>query len=230
MHNTIKEWAEQDRPREKLLYKGSQDLTDAELLAILLGSGSKNETALDLARRLLADSTSLDHMGHWDVSQFLVYKGIGHAKAVTILAALEIGRRRQLRSKKMREQIVSADAAYKVLGPLLADLDHEEFWVAILNTKLELITKEKIAKGGMNQILVDPKIVFRRALLNNARSIILYHNHPSGSCQPSRQDIDLTKKFAAAGKILDINVNDHIIVGDKEYYSFADDYPGFDTF
>lgn len=223
MSSGIKSWAEEDRPREKMILKGREALTDAELLAILLGSGSRDETAVGLARRILQDIRSLDALGKKPLSHFMQYRGIGEAKAITIAAALELGRRRQVSTPAEKIKINSSQLAYHHLGPMLCDLAHEEFWILLLSHRNTIISQEKISQGGMSSTVVDSKLIFGHALRNNASSIILFHNHPSGMCDPSREDIALTNKLVEAGKILSILVQDHLIVGDNTYYSFRDE-------
>jgi len=220
----IKSWAEEDRPREKLLKKGAQTLSDAELLAILLRSGSREETAVGLAQRVLhgADN-NLNELGRQPLSALTKFKGLGETKALTIIAALELGRRRQLTDVKDRPQVKSSRDSYNAISPIIADLPHEEFWILMLNRANRIISRERVSIGGVTGTLVDARIVFKHALDILASSIVLCHNHPSGSLKPSQADIDLTKKMKAAGKTLDILVVDHLIVSDKGYYSFADE-------
>jgi DNA repair protein RadC len=219
----IKAWSEDDRPREKLLNKGKQTLTDAELLAILIRVGSTKETALDLAKRLLSSAdNNLNTLGKYNVEDFLKFHGIKDAKAITIIAALELGRRRQLSNIKERPKITSSKDAYDVLAPILIDLPHEEFWILLLNRAQEVLAKEQMSTGGIAGTVVDTRIIFRKALEGQASSIILMHNHPSGALNPSQADIDVTKKLKVAGETLDIPVLDHLIVSDRGYYSFAD--------
>ncbi len=220
---SIKDWAEEDRPREKMLIKGREALSDAELVAILLGSGSRSESAVALAKRILEEAKNLDDLGRKPLDFLMSFKGIGEAKAITIAAALELGRRRQIAMPEKKVKIRSSQQAYDVLGPLLVDLPHEEFWIVCLNRANMVISKEKVSTGGVAGTVVDAKIVFALALRQSASSIIMYHNHPSGQIQPSHQDISLTKKLAAAGDLLDIKVQDHIIVGQEGYYSFIDE-------
>jgi len=219
----IKSWAEEDRPREKMILKGRESLTDAELLAILLGSGSKNETAVGLSRRILSDIDSLDLLGRKPLDHFMQYRGIGEAKAITIVAALELGRRRQASTPKEKLKITSSELAYQHLGPRLSDLPHEEFWVLLLSQRNTVLAQERISQGGMSATVVDPKLIFTHALRHQASAIILFHNHPSGLCDPSQEDIRLTEKLVNAGKVMSIRVNDHLIIGDNRYYSFRDE-------
>ncbi len=220
----IKSWAEEDRPREKLLNKGAQALSDAELLAILLRSGSREETAVGLAQRVLhAADNNLNELGRQPLAALTKFKGLGETKALTILAALELGRRRQLTDVKDRPQIRSSRDSYNAISTILADLPHEEFWILMLNRANRIISRERVSMGGVTGTVVDARIVFKRALDMLACSIVLCHNHPSGSLRPSQADIDLTKKMKAAGKTLDILVVDHLIISDEGYYSFADE-------
>jgi DNA repair protein RadC len=221
----IKSWAEDDRPREKLMLKGKSNLTDAELLAILIGSGSREETAVGLSQRVLSSvDNNLHELGRKNISDLTKFKGIGEAKAISIVAAMEIGRRRQLTSPVDRPQIKGSSDAWNIIAPLVMDLNHEEFWILLLNRANRVINKEKISSGGMAGTVVDAKIIFRRALENGpASAIILVHNHPSGNLKPSQADIDITKKLRKAGETLDINVLDHLIIAGQSYYSFADD-------
>ncbi len=221
---SITEWAEEDRPREKLLNKGAQALSDAELLAILLRSGSVEETAVSLAQRVLRDcNNNLNELGRQPFSALTRFKGLGEAKALTILAALELGRRRQLTDVKDRPLVRSSRDAYNAISTVIADLPHEEFWILMLNRANRIISRERVSMGGVTGTVVDARIVFKRALDMLACSIVLCHNHPSGNLSPSQADIDLTKKMKAAGKTLDIQVVDHLIISDKGYYSFADE-------
>lgn len=221
---TIKAWAEEDRPREKLLTKGKQSLSDAELLAILLGSGSRDETAVGLAQRILKSvENDLNELGKRSIAELMKFKGMGEAKSITIVAAMELGRRRQLTDVKERPQIRSSKDGYLVIAPILMDLPHEEFWILILNRANKVMAREQISLGGVAGTVVDAKVVFRKAIEGMASSIILVHNHPSGNLQPSQQDIDLTKKLKKAGETLDIAVLDHLIVTESGYFSFADE-------
>jgi len=219
----IKAWAEEDRPREKMLLRGKQHLSDAELLAILLGSGSREESALMLAQRILNQAGDLHELGKFSIKDLITrFKGVGEAKAVAVIAALELGRRRQLTVIKDRPMVRSSQDAYQALAHLVADLQHEEFWVLLLNRANRIIGREQISAGGMASTVVDPKIVFQRALEGKACGIIMCHNHPSGNLQPSQADIALTKSLRKAGEILDIHVMDHLIIAEKGYYSFVD--------
>jgi len=220
---SIKSWAEEDRPREKLLQKGKKSLSDAELIAILIGSGSREETAVALSKRILNSvENNLNDLGKCTVSELMKFKGIGEAKAITIAAALELGRRRQLSDIKDRPQIKSSKDAYDVIAPILLDLPHEEFWILLLNRANRVMHRVCISKGGVAGTVVDSKIIFLRAIEHLASSIILCHNHPSGNLRPSQADLDITRKLKSAGQTLDISVLDHLIVSENGYYSFAD--------
>jgi len=208
----ITSWAEEDRPREKLLIKGKHALSDAELLAILLGSGSREDTAVGLAKKILKSvDHNLNELGKTSLAELQKFKGIGEAKAITIAAAMELGRRRQMTPIKDRPQIRSSSDAFRIIAPVLVDLPHEEFWIVMMNRSNHVIGKELISTGGVSGTVVDSKIVFRKALEKpGINSIILCHNHPSGSLQPSAEDIRLTKKLKQAGSYLDLTVFDHL--------------------
>ena len=223
-HITIKSWAEEDRPREKLLLKGKHVLSDAELVAILISSGNAEETAVELSKRILsAAGNNLNELGKLTVHDLEKFKGIGEVKAITIIAALELGRRRKPEHKIKREQIVTSKDAVDIFQPLLGDLAHEEFWILFMNRANFVTGKQNISSGGMSGTVVDPKIIFKAALDAKAVSIILCHNHPSGNVKPSQQDIDLTKKLVSAGKLIEISVLDHVIVAQSAFFSFADE-------
>jgi DNA repair protein RadC len=221
----ISMWAEEDRPREKFLLKGRNSLSDAELLAILIRTGSRESSALELSRKILASAgNDLHRLGKMDLSHFSRLKGIGETKAVTIMAALELGRRRKSAEKQEKVVIQGSNTAYKEIRSSLEDLDHEEFWIMLLNRSNELLEMANISKGGMSATVVDAKGIFKKALNTpTCCSVILAHNHPSGATKPSQADIDLTKKLVAGGKIMEICVLDHLIIGDKTYLSFADE-------
>ena len=220
---TIKDWSEDDRPREKLLAKGRENLSDAELIAILLGSGFKEKTAVDVAKTLLQEvGNDLNALGKLSVKQLSRTKGIGSVKAITIIAALELGRRRKYLEKPDKHKVGSSRDAWEYLFPYLADLDHEQFYILLLNRGNVIIKHLQISRGGVAASFVDAKLVFKPALEELASSIILCHNHPSGNLNPSQSDIDLTRKLKEAGKLLDISVLDHLIFTDKDFYSFAD--------
>ncbi|WP_299496784.1 DNA repair protein RadC [Mucilaginibacter sp.] len=221
---SIKSWAEEDRPREKLSSQGRRALTDAELIAILIGSGSRTESAVELSKRMLHHyDNDLNNLSKASISELSRFKGIGEAKAISIIAALEIGRRRNDTEAKVLDEIKGSKDAYNILKRFLVDLNHEEFWILLLNRGGKVIAKELISKGGLAGTVADPKIIFNIALQHSAASIMLAHNHPSGQLKPSQLDIDLTKKIANAGRMLDINVLDHLIVTNEGFYSFADE-------
>lgn len=220
---TIKSWAEEDRPREKLLIRGKEALSSAELIAILIGSGSRNETAVELSKRILNQcGDNLNMLGRLSVNELMKFKGIGEAKAITIVAALELGRRRQSEDVVKREQITCSSDVYTTFG-FLADSPHEEFWVLYLNKANKILTKQRISVGGVDGTVADVKIIFQKALELLASSVILCHNHPSGSLKPSKADIVLTKKIKQASEFLEISLLDHLIVSESGYYSFADE-------
>jgi DNA repair protein RadC len=221
---TIKSWAEEDRPREKLLSKGRHVLTDAELIAILIGSGSRKETAVELGKRILAEfGNNLNALAKLSVSDLMKFKGIGEAKAISIVAAMELGRRRKETETAKREKITSSKDIFDVFRPQFLDLPHEEFHVLLLNRSNLIIRKEFVSRGGVSGTVVDPKIIFKIAVEHLASSIILCHNHPSGNLKPSDADISLTKKIKEAGILLEIPILDHLIISDTGYFSFADE-------
>ncbi|MES2780667.1 MAG: DNA repair protein RadC [Bacteroidota bacterium] len=220
---SIKDWAEDDRPREKFSLKGRHSLSDAELIAILLSTGNKEESAVDLAKNILSITrNNLNDLGRLSVKDLTKVKGVGFAKAITILAALELGRRRKEESIKVSALLLSSKDCYLYLEPLLADLPHEEFWVVLLNRANKVISHKRISEGGISGTVVDFKIILKYAIENLASCIILGHNHPSGNVSPSVSDKNLTQKLKEACRLIDISINDHIIVGDRAYYSFAD--------
>ncbi len=220
----IKAWAEEDRPREKLLAKGKHNLSDAELLAILLGSGSRDETAVSLAQRILMSvDNDLNDLGKRSVAELVKFKGIGDAKAITVVAALDLGRRRQLSDIRERPKIKSSRDAYNVIAPIIIDLPHEEFWMLLLNRANKVLGREQISIGGTGSTIVDAKILFRKAIEGKASSLILCHNHPSGNLHPSQMDLALTKRLKKAGELIEIPIIDHLIISDGGYYSFADE-------
>lgn len=219
----IKSWSEEDRPREKLLLKGRQALSNAELLGILISSGTKELSAVDVAKLVLQDANDdLNELGQMSVSDLCKMPGIGEAKAITLIAAIELGRRRKATEVKNRKIVTSKDA-FEQIYPYLADLDHEKFFVLVLNRANTVVKTLEISKGGVSSTVVDPKMVFGAALqVSSASSIILCHNHPSQSVQPSTADKTLTRKIVEGGKMLDFGVLDHIIIGGQDYFSFAD--------
>lgn len=220
----IKDWSVDDKPREKLATKGKSTLSNAELVAILIGSGSRNESAVDLSKRILQSaSNNLNELGKISLDELMKFKGIGEAKAITITAALELGRRRQLSDIKDKPQIRSSRDAYDAIAPLVMDLQHEEFWILMLNRANKVVKRVKISLGGVAGTVVDAKIIFKKALELPASALVLCHNHPSGNLRPSGADIEITKKIKAAGELLDINILDHLIVSEMGYFSFADE-------
>jgi len=222
---SIKNWNEEDRPREKFASKGRESLSNAELLAILLGSGNSQQNAVELARDILKKyKDNLIELGQATLNDLQEFKGIGEAKAITIAAALELGRRRQAATKLQRPQIKSSRDAFDILNKNLSDLAQEQFWVLALNQKNEVLDEIFISQGGLTATVVDSKKIFQQVLAYpRATGIILAHNHPSGNLQPSQADINLTKKIQDGGKVLDINVLDHLIIGANDYYSFMDE-------
>ncbi|TVZ26975.1 DNA repair protein RadC [Gillisia sp. Hel_I_86] len=221
---TIKNWAIDDRPREKLLQKGKLSLTDAELIAILIGSGSREESAVELSKKILSKSqNNLNLLGKQSVSQLMEFKGIGEAKAISIMAAMELGRRRRSEDAIENVKITSSNSVFEVLQPILGDLPHEEFWILYLNNANKILEKFQISKGGITGTLVDVRITLRKALELGAVSLILAHNHPSGNLKPSEVDKQLTLKLKTAAESMDIKILDHLIVTEKSYFSFADE-------
>lgn len=220
----IKSWAVEDRPREKLLLKGKSALSDAELIAILLGTGTTTLSAVDLAKQILQTSNyNLHELARITVKDLMKIKGIGEAKAVTIAAALELGRRRKDSEPDEKPRITSSADVFDNIKAELMDIPHEEFWVLLLNRANRVTKKKQISLGGVAGTVADPKIIFKLALEELASGIILAHNHPSGNLTASQADIDLTKKLKEAGKLLDIQVLDHLIIAGKKYLSFADE-------
>jgi DNA repair protein RadC len=220
---SIKNWKEDDRPREKLLLKGKSTLSDAELIAILIGSGNRQESALDLAKRILiTNQNNLNEIGRLSVNDLTQFKGIGEAKAISIITALELGRRRRLEEALERPKINSSQAAFDIMQPIIGELNHEQFWILYLNNSNKIIYKNQLSSGGITGTLVDIRLLFKKALELSAVGIILCHNHPSGNLKPSHSDKDLTQKIIEAGKTLDIKILDHLIITEKAYFSFAD--------
>lgn len=220
---SIKSWAVDDRPREKLEDKGRTSLSDAELLAILLGTGTKEISAVDLSKQILRSvKGNLNELGKLSITELIEFKGIGKAKAISIAAALELGRRRRKQLAIERTKITGSKDVFEYIHPELEDKPYEEFWVIFLNRANSIIDSEIISRGGVSGTVVDPKIVFRAALQRLASSIILCHNHPSGNLKPSDSDRKLTRKVVEAGKLVEINVLDHLIIGDNAFFSFAD--------
>ena len=220
----INQWAEEDRPREKLMRLGAAALTDAELLAILVGSGSPKEDAVSLMKRVLADcNNNLNTLGKRTIHDLCLYNGIGEAKAITILAACELGKRRQMEKAEERPDLGTATRIYNHLHPVLQDSDVEEFWVLLMNQNHRLIKKLCISRGGITEVAVDIRIIMREAVLANATIIAVCHNHPSGSLRPSRMDDDLTNSLARACQVMRIKLLDHVIVTDGCYYSYHEE-------
>lgn len=220
----INEWAEEDRPREKVLLQGVSSLSNAELLAILIGSGNTEETAVELMRKILeACHNSLSELGKCTVDDLCVYKGIGPAKAITILAASELGKRRKEEEPRERQQIRNSEHIYQYFYPLMCDLSIEECWVMLLNQAAKVIQAVKISSGGLASTQVDIRCILREALLKRATSLILCHNHPSGNVHPSGDDDRLTQALFQASKVMNIRMLDHVIVTDGNYYSYADE-------
>lgn len=221
----IKDWAEADRPREKLLLKGVSALSDAELLAILIGSGSRNETVVELSQRILHSAdNNLNALGKLTVKELIKnFHGVGEAKAVTIIAALELGRRRKLAEAIVEPLIQSSKNAYDIMHPILADLRHEEIWILLLSKSSKVIRKHQVNMGGISTTVVDIRLIMKEALESLASAMILCHNHPSGNKEPSVEDDMITAQLKDAGKIMNIELLDHIIVCDDCYYSYKDE-------
>ena len=224
MYTPINQWAEDDRPREKFLLKGKSALSDSELLAILIGSGSRNESAVQLCQRILASSeNNLNTLGKMSVSQLMQFKGIGEAKAISIAAALELGRRRREEDAIELKKITSSKAVFDIMQPVIGELPHEEFWVLYLNNSNKVIYKAQLSKGGITGTVVDIRIIFKMAFEQNATGLILSHNHPSGKLMASEADLKITKRIKEAGQTLEIQVLDHIIITENGYLSFQDE-------
>ncbi len=221
---SIKEWSLEDRPREKLLTKGISSLSDSELIAIIIGSGSRDESAVQLSKRILGSvQHNLNELGKLSLDDLQKYKGIGEAKAIGIVAALEIGRRRKLTESINREKITSSKDIYEIFHSILADLPHEEFWILLLNRSNKIIDRQKISQGGISGTVTDIRLMMKAALDKLASSIVLAHNHPSGNTKPSDADIFITQKVKESGKLMDITLLDHLIITDGNYFSFADE-------
>ncbi|MBK6521301.1 MAG: DNA repair protein RadC [Sphingobacteriaceae bacterium] len=223
-HINLKSLSEDDRPREKLMQMGRQHLSDAELLAIILGSGNTDETAIQLAQRILHESKNdINTLAKLSLNELQKFKGVGPAKAINIAAAFELGRRRKDTDVVEQQKISSSRDAFNLLNPKLADLPHEEFWMVLMNRANKVIKIESISKGGISGTVVDVRLVSKSAIENNTSSVILAHNHPSGNLKPSQEDIMITKKIKEALKFFDITLFDHLIIGDQNYYSFTDE-------
>ncbi len=221
---SIKNWSQDDQPREKLRDKGKSVLSDAELVAILIGSGSREESAVDLCKRILASvDNNLNALGKLSIKQLMEFKGIGEAKAITITAAMELGRRRRLEDAVQLDKITSSRSVFDLMQPIIGELPHEEFWILYLNNSNKVIQKNQLSKGGITGTLVDVRLVLKSALEVGATSLILCHNHPSGTLKPSQADKDITQKLKTAAQSLDIKVLDHLIITEKTYFSFADE-------
>lgn len=221
----IKDWAEEDRPREKLLIKGVSSLSDAELIAILIGSGNKNETAVELSQRILhSTQNNLNQLGKLNVKELVNnFNGIGEAKAITIIAALELGKRRKEENRLTLPQINSSKDVYSILYPILSDLKYEETWVLLLNRSNKVIRKYQVSKGGISGSIIDIRLIMKEAIDAVASAMILSHNHPSGNINPSIEDDTITNKLKKAGQLMDIPLLDHIIIGENCYYSYKDE-------
>ncbi len=220
---SIKHWADDDKPREKLLQKGRSILSDAELIAILIGSGSRAESAVELSKRILASvNNNLNELGKLSVQQLMQFKGIGEAKAVTIAAALEMGRRRRGEVAMKIQKITQSRDAFELLQPIMGELEHEEFWILFLNNSNKVMHKAQLSKGGITGTLVDVRLIMKQALELGAVALILAHNHPSGTLRPSTADKQITQKVRQAGEALDVKVLDHLIITQRDYFSFAD--------
>ncbi len=217
-------WAVEERPREKVMANGVQSLSDAELLAILLGSGTKHMTAVELARLIMRGAeNSLHVLGRQGISELVRIKGVGPAKATSILAALELGRRRDGMKYSEKTPVKSSETVYKLFHPLMSDLEHEEFWLLMLNRANRVLGRFKVSQGGLSGTVIDTRIILKKALDNLASSIIVCHNHPSGNKQPSDADLKITGKLKKAAEMLEIKLLDHVIIADKSYFSFADE-------
>lgn len=222
-HISIKDWSEEDKPREKLASQGRKTLSDAELLAILLGSGSRSQSALELSKSILNRvNNHLGDLGRMEIRDLISFPGVGEAKATTIVAALELGRRRNEAAPVEKPVIRSSQDAYQILYPVLTDLAWEEFWILLLNRANAVVDKVFISRGGITGTVADSRIIFRHALDRLASGIVLSHNHPSGNINPSEEDINLTRKIREAAKLFDLNILDHLIITNSSYYSFAD--------
>jgi DNA repair protein RadC len=222
-NTTIKSWAEEDRPREKLILKGKSSLSNAELIAILIGSGSRNESAVELSKKILAQTdNNLQELSKYTIGDLTKFQGIGEAKAISIIAAMELGRRYRSTEAIARKKVSTSNDAFDAAYSYLSDLTYEEFYIILLTRNNEIMGVQKISEGGQAGTAVDPKKIFITALNRHANSIILCHNHPSGNLQPSQQDIAITNKMVEVGHALELSVLDHIIVGQGKYFSFAD--------
>ena len=220
---SIKNWNEDDRPREKLIQKGRSALSNAELMAILIGSGNRSENAVSLSRRILAsNANNLNELGKLSIDDLKQFNGIGEAKAISIIAALELGKRHRQEEGLKRTKITSSDTVFKLLHPILGDLYHEEFWILYLNNSNKILQLLQLSKGGITGTLVDVRLVYKKALQLGAVAVILAHNHPSGVAEPSQADWRITERLVDALALVDVRVLDHVVVGDGEPISFAD--------
>ena len=220
----ISSWSEDDKPREKLMNKGKSALSDAELIAILIGSGNRNESAVDLSKRILASTdNNLNALGKLSIQQLMIFKGIGEAKAISILASMELGRRRRAEEAVDLKKITSSKSIFELMQPIVGELPHEEFWVLYLNNSNKVLSKIQLSKGGITGTVVDVRLVYKTAIEMGAIAIILCHNHPSGTLQPSDADKQITRKLKLAGESLDVKILDHLIVTENNYFSFADE-------
>lgn len=221
---TISQWAEEDRPREKMMAKGAASLSDAELLAILIGSGNREESAVELMKRVLqACGNNLNTLARWEMHDFSQFKGMGPAKSIAVMAALELGKRRNDQEQPDRVQVRESGDIYRLFHPLLRDLDREEFWVLLLNQAGRVIGRERLSSGGIDGTYVDVRFILRKALLAKATQLAIVHNHPSGNTRPSREDIQVTRKVSQAASTMNIRMIDHLVITDGAYYSFADE-------
>ncbi|UAM98466.1 DNA repair protein RadC [Polaribacter litorisediminis] len=221
---TIKSWALDDRPREKLVAKGKQALSDAELIAILIGSGNREESAVGLSKRILKSvEGNINSLAKLSIEKLIEFKGIGEAKAIGIITALELGKRRQLEIALEKPKITSSKNVFHLMQPIIGDIEHEEFWVLFLNNSNKVLAKTQISKGGLTATIVDVRLLFKRALELTSVGVIVCHNHPSGKLEPSNADKQITQKIKQAGVTLDIKLLDHLIVTQKSYFSFADE-------
>ena len=220
----ITNWSEDDRPREKLILKGKATLSDAELIAIVIGSGSRNESAVELSRRILSSvDNNLNALGKLSLAQLLAFKGIGEAKAISIIAAMDLGRRRRGEQAAEMKKVTSSKIIFEIMQPIIGELPHEEFWIIYVNNSNTIVLKKQLSKGGITATLVDVRLIFKQALEIGATGIVLCHNHPSGTLKVSDADIKITKKIKLAAESLDITILDHIIICEHGFFSFADE-------
>ena len=221
---SIKQWAVEDRPREKLLSKGLRSLSDAELIAILIGSGTREASAVDLAKHILSSTgNNLNDLSRLSVHDLKKFKGIGEARAIAIVAAMELGRRRKLEEVRRKKQITTSRDVFDFFHPFIGDLSHEEFWVLYLSRSNRILASKQTSRGGIAGTVIDIRLILKDALENTASSLIICHNHPSGTLQPSEADKEITQKIARAAEIMDLRLLDHIIIGEGSYFSFADE-------